>query len=91
MKNSSFSDFFETQTLQNQAKNRLSQGTISLLSVKKMIIVFLSFFKLGCAVNKILKSSKGRDKICGVIQYNADFVSSCQKYSNIDATRNLYL
>ena len=38
-----------------------------------------------------MSSSKGRDKICAVIQYFADFYIHCVKYSNIEETRAAFL
>lgn len=35
------------------------------------------------AFTMIMKTCKGRDKICSVIQYIADFYYNCNKYSEI--------
>ena len=35
------------------------------------------------AFTMIMKTCKGRDKICSVIQYLAEFYYSCNKYSEI--------
>ena len=37
-----------------------------------------------------MKTSKGRDKICGVMQYLADFYATCIKHSNIPEIVELY-
>lgn len=36
------------------------------------------------AFTMIMKTCKGRDKICAVIQYLAEFYYSCNKYSEIE-------
>ncbi len=40
--------------------------------------------------SQLIKSSKGRDKVCGLLQYLSDFYHSCHKYSDVLEIQNLY-
>ena len=39
--------------------------------------------------SKIMSSSKGRDKICGIIQYTAKLLYTLQVYSNLEDVKKL--
>lgn len=41
-------------------------------------------------MSNLLKTSKGRDKICAVLQYLADVFLNCAKYSSIIEVQRLY-
>lgn len=66
-------------------KRILSTETLSLikdtskisLQYSKHMATYVSAFTM------IMKTCKGRDKICSVIQYIADFYYNCNKYSEI--------
>lgn len=38
----------------------------------------------------LMKTCKGRDKICSVIQYSADFYYHCLKYSEIEHVQKMF-
>lgn len=40
-------------------------------------------------LSKIMSTSKGRDKICGIIQYFAKLLYTCQVYSNIEDVKTI--
>lgn len=69
--------------IQNTMKRILSQETISFIRDKakqsttygKYMATYVSTFTM------IMKTCKGRDKICSVIQYVADFYYNCNRYS----------
>ncbi|KAL4506780.1 hypothetical protein ABPG72_001201 [Tetrahymena utriculariae] len=42
-------------------------------------------------VSKVMKSSKGRDKICQIIQYSSDLTHACYQHSNIENIQKQYL
>lgn len=42
------------------------------------------------SISTIMSTSKGRDKICALIQTSANFYIHCIKYSNIDETKAAY-
>ena len=42
------------------------------------------------SVSSLMSSSKGRDKICSIIQYHADFYLACVKYTNLNEVKILY-
>lgn len=66
-------------------KRSLSQETFSFIKDKskvtilygKQMATYVSTFTM------LMKTCKGRDKICSVIQYSADFYYNCNKYSEI--------
>ena len=67
-------------------KRSLSQETLSFIKDKgkytiiygKHMATYVSIFTL------LMKTCKGRDKICSFIQYLADFYYNCNKYSEIE-------
>lgn len=95
----SSSSFTNLQTLINRSELKTA-GTFTvkysktfILTVKDTIFhkIELFFSKFCCSISHLLKSSKGRDKLCGVLQYFADFYCVCVKNSNIPEVRNLFL
>lgn len=53
--------------------------------------LFSKICKISGSISNLLKSSKGRDKLCGVLQYLAEFYAVCVKNSSIPEIRNLFL
>lgn len=80
----SSSSFTNLQTLINRSELKTA-GTFTVKYSKTFILTFC------CSISHLLKSSKGRDKLCGVLQYFADFYCVCVKNSNIPEVRNLFL
>lgn len=61
----------------------LSQETISFIKDKSKISMVYgkNMATVVSAFTMIMKTCKGRDKICSVFQYLADFYYNCNKYS----------
>jgi hypothetical protein len=67
----------------NNIKRILSQETLSFIKDKakqsteygKYMATYVSMFTM------VMKTCKGRDKICSAIQYIAEFYYHCNKYS----------
>jgi len=63
--------------LSAQAISYLKDSTKMSIIYGKHMATYVSAFTL------IMKTCKGRDKICSVFQYLADFYYNCNKYSEI--------
>lgn len=61
----------------SEAISYIKDSTKMSMIYGKHMATYVSAFTL------IMKTCKGRDKICSVIQYIADFYYNCNKYSEI--------
>ena len=64
------------------SRQDLWERSISIIKGSKFIVEHAKNFKL------VLGTSKGRDKICSLIQYSAKLVYTCNIYSNIKAVQD---
>jgi hypothetical protein len=71
-------------------KRILSQETLSFIKDKSKISVEygLHMATYVSSFTMLMKTCKGRDKLCSIIQYIADFYYNCNKYSEIEEVLN---